>query len=1159
MNPRIVAILLGVALLFGIFLPFASAHDDSMIVILTLKESDYRSGEKAGANVHVFDNGARVDPDDPPVLSFMVMDMDYDTEIRNVQTTKVSSETGNYYGEVEIFDSDADLSMAGGFQINDVDSTERGDDFALTYGRNNEDDESFDYVDEYDIDNVYFMFPPTDEGLTIDYSIKNMEECPWMPGEKVEIDFIVREDGKRVKPDNFALTSDSYNYDDDIDVPYNKPGDGKYEAYFSIPPSLKESDTFTISASASRADDYAMVSIDIPISYFCVWYKPISHNETIMDFGLWVSDGEGKAINGLEVGFSSYTWDDMIFINKTIDQGRATFRVENTHSPVDIIGWIFDGEFNQSFSGEINPFTEDNDEPIQNPNTWGFDVISQDDEYNMVGYLATKQFHSFMDREPNANSTIHYYAYTIHDILGFGSAETDSKGGFEIEFDHNPEAAYVNVDFLTPDGYHPGVFHGYGWEDSDGDGFSDKFELYLDTDVTDSDDYPQSYRDSDGDSFGDRYEVHEETDPDDPADFPADWKDSDSDEFGDAFEIDQNTDPLDSDSYPVTYQDSDGDSFGDAYEVSLGTDPDDQDNYPSDFSDSDGDGFGDDFEEHESTDPHNQFSYPSSTPDQDYDGHSDDEEDYYGTDKEDSTDYPGNSYEKNTDGDYTYISWSYVDQHYDGEEEFYGTDPEDENDYPVDTCSLDSDYDGVRDEEEVFHGNDPEDSDDFPFNTFTLNSDGDYIYISWSNYDYQYDAEEEFYGTDPDDDGDYPYDIYLEQSDYDGICDEEERFYGTDPDIGSDSPLYEPSPWDTRYSDHNSTDGIRWVRDSMTLYPPGSTLDRLCDQSVFVEIENFRIGGKNSIRILSDSDLQWAMGNFQMGDMGDPSSGGSSSDSGGWKCFSGDDSFDLYKSDGEYHGVFVIPEFLPGGDQRYTVIGGDAGSYSQSSINYLVLSEGQSGSAGIIDDPEGNDLLLPLIIGCSVAAVIIIIAIVVVLTIMIKRKKKNPSSPITQTPIQQTGSTQAHPPAVQKTPPVQTNAARIQNSVPQQRPPAQPPPGPAATQQKAVQSISIGNQAVPQTQPPVNRTAAPAGAYASAGNQVIQQNIGQPTSQARPSAPVSNPYIETATPTLQPVPPPIPTSTLPPSGAAPQAQPNQPASSNPTPPGSKYGLDDLFQ
>ncbi|MGA1821640.1 MAG: hypothetical protein ACMUIG_03855 [Thermoplasmatota archaeon] len=1136
----------------GLFAPIANAHEDSMVVILTLEESDYESGDRAGANVHVFDNGQRIDPDNSPVLSFLVMDMDYDYQVRDVETSISSSGSGQYYGEVEIFDSDVEQSIAGGFRINDIGSTARGNEYVLSYGKSTDDDEIYDYVDSWDVDAVYFAFPPSEEGLSIDYSIKNIDQYPWMPGDTVEIDFEVRYDGRMVKPDSFLLISDSYDFDYDLDVPYNKPSDGKYESFFTIPASLKRSDEFTITARASKGDEVAVIDLEIPVSHFCLWYKPDDFNETVMDIGLWVSDSEGKAVHGIEVGFWSYEWDDIIFVNDTNEIGKASFRIPKWDSDVYIDGWITNGEYNQSFTGDIVFPAEVDDETAQNPDTWGFDVISDDDEYDMIGERSKKQLTAFMDGSPHSNVKIQYYAYTYHDILGYGSVNTDIDGNFEIDFDNDLESSSVMVDFLTPNGYHPGVFRGYGWVDTDGDGFSDKFENDRGTDMDDSDDFPVSYCDTDYDGFGDRYEDHVGTDPEDPLDFPYDWKDTDDDGFGDEFEIEVGTESENGYSYPVSYQDSDGDSFGDRYEISEGSDPYDSSVYPSDFSDADGDGYGDDYEEYKSTDPYNQFDYPIETADEDSDGHSDDEENYYGTDPSDPSDYPGNSYEKNSDEDSTNLGGSYYDYHYDGEEEFYGTDPDDPSDYPYDIYSVDTDGDGVSDEEEIFHGTDPEDSEDYPFNTYLMNTDGDYIHISWSYIDYQYDKEEEFYGTDPDDDMDYPYDIYQDHSDYDGICDEEERFYGTNPESGSDSPLFEPSPHDTRFSDHNSTDGMRYERESMVLYPPGSALDRFCDQDVFIQIENFKVGGMNSVRISCDHDLQWPNGGIYLGDLGESFGSISTAQWGQWECFTGDDSFVLYRSNGEYMGMFTIPEFLPGGNQEYTIIGGEMGAYSQVSVNYLVLNEGQSKSAGFYDE-EDDDSVLPVILitGSAVAAVIIILVILVVLIVVIRKKKKGRQAGDRSVTVQQPAPQQTPNASGQPSPAVKPGGEGIGNI------PPQPPSVSSPTDQVPVQTRSEyaphpGNQQIIPAQKPPGQFVTQAAStldqrYTS--SQTGQLNAEDAVMDLEKIYPPPPPVIQ------KPVPPKAQTQSLPPA-ALPQ---NQPVTQNRDESESKYGLDDLFK
>ena len=451
--------------------------------------------------------------------------------------------------------------------------------------------------------------------------------------------------------------------------------------------------------------------------------------------------------------------------------------------------------------------------------------------------------------------------------------------------------------------------------------------------------------DSDGDGFGDDFEVEVGSDPDDSEDYPCSYMDSDYDDFGDEFEVEMGTDPDDYEDHPCSYMDSDDDGFGDRFEESESTDPLDSQDYPSDLLDTDGDGFGDDFEVDNGTDPYDGYDYPDSYPDSDHDGHPDGEEEFYGTDPQDAEDYPQDSYRVNSDGD-SLGGWYSSDEQYDLEEEFYGTDPQDAEDYPQDIYDIHSDYDGVCDE------------------------------------------EEDYYGTDPQDSGDYPRDIYDIHSDYDGICDEEEKFYGTDPEDYYSSPDYEPSPWDERYSDHNSTDGKYYEMDSVYYTGPAGSLSTMVSDKVLVEVESMGIGRRTKVTIKCDGGSSMGFCGYYVGDINDIDLIEEEIDT-AWEMWSEDGFTPAYRTGSGMVSYITVPEFLPGGDQKYTILAGLEGEDYMPEFNYVVLKEGQSGNSkeGVTN---GGSSIWKIIVGaCLILILLVMITVILVaISAMVRKRKK---------------------------------------------------------------------------------------------------------------------------------------------------------------------------
>ena len=105
-----------------------------------------------------------------------------------------------------------------------------------------------------------------------------------------------------------------------------------------------------------------------------------------------------------------------------------------------------------------------------------------------------------------------------------------------------------------------------------------------------------------------------------------------------------------------------------------------------------------------------------------------------------------------------------------------------------------------------------------------------------------------------------------------------------------------------------------------------------------------------------------------------------------WQCWTGMSGVALSKTDGEYSGELLLPEFMPQ-DEDYTIIAGWVTSDGEAHLNYVVLQPGESGGTGTTSDDGGlleNEYLM----------IVILLLVVVILIAAIKlagrRKKKTP-------------------------------------------------------------------------------------------------------------------------------------------------------------------------
>jgi hypothetical protein len=636
-------------------IPTATADNDGLFAVITVEDKEYTSDDEAVVLVNVFHNGEKINPDQEPLLVFDTDPWD-DTEGREITTAK--KDQGIYEASVPIFDSDLKVDDYGSVFLKDMYETFDGNEYALSFGTDDDTNTTYDYMDQWDVGTNYLRLD-TEAGLNIRYEFKDLSDYPWGPGDDIEFKAIVTEGKDKVKPDEFTL--EAIGGSDTIDIPFDVPETGIYEAEFSIPSDLEDATSYYISAYAEKDSMKTSAYIDINVDLYSIWFNELE-NSTKSDraFKIYVSDMKGDPVEGATVTIfynaGTTWWDARTSEDTTSTEGAAVFMIRDVKRDVHVSGEVsIDGEEIQYFSGVIRYGVEEGGEEDLSPDTDGFEVKSLTYTYEAKDDKVNHDFVAFWDEERVYKRDLYYYAYTDYEILGVGTVQTDGLGKFSLNIDAPAdEDESIAITFKTDFEWHPEVFIGFDWEDTDGDYFSDLFEEEVGTDPEDENDYPIGYQDTDDDQFGDKYEIKMGTDPNDNLDFPADYKDTDKDGFGDAYEIDNGTDP-------------------------------------NSLSD-----------------------HPDPEPDNDNDGHSNEEEKFYGTNQNNNQDFPHNTYAENTDGDYIGSGYFGTDEQYDDEEIFYGTDPNDDTDFPYNQYDDDTDWDGVGDEEEKFFGTDPYDFTEHP-------------------------------------------------------------------------------------------------------------------------------------------------------------------------------------------------------------------------------------------------------------------------------------------------------------------------------------------------------------------------------------------------------------------------------------------------------------
>ena len=246
------------------------------------------------------------------------------------------------------------------------------------------------------------------------------------------------------------------------------------------------------------------------------------------------------------------------------------------------------------------------------------------------------------------------------------------------------------------------------------------------------------------------------------------------------------------------------------------------------------------------------------------------------------------------------------------------------------------------------------------------------------------------------------------------------------------------TPKTTEYS-YDKDDNLVYDTDSDYVFVTSGEWS-FSDSSVSITVDKLKVGGKTKVTVKasnvpSDTTLMafWAVGKIDTiwglwGFVPD------------WQCWNGGgfglNMVPLTKTDGEYVGYIVLPEFMPE-DSDYTVFAG-WGSGTEVHINHLSLKPGESATTeaekGFFEQElAGIPLLYWLII------IVVIVVIIVIAVVALKRKKKAPVPPSPPQPGQP-----PMPPMPPQTPqpPQQPPASPPQ---PPQQPQAQPAPIPEPT------------------------------------------------------------------------------------------------------------------
>ena len=451
-------------------MPTASAHDDSMKVIVTVDSyKQYAVGDTVTCYVYVFDKGAYVNADENPLI---ILNKYYENQRNStnpddgITVSKIG--TGKYKVTFSIWETDGSyISIYA----------------SATYGKSSVTDDI--YNSDYDSKYISITTAEVETGLSVTVTIDNYYEAyPFESGDTVDLTATVKYNDVKVTPDEFELKVGygGYgvgDYENEDFVSCTNPSVGVYKGSYTIP-SITESTTFYIEPFASyNGINYTPYSWTIfSLDFFAVYYHELSVTETQADFEIYVSDLNGNVISGAVVSFSydnDNNWNTPeVSVQETTDAtGKASFTITYTN-----VSYISDWDAYANASGKSQRFYIYIDTPYEYEyiSSYGLSIIDRTEDGTVEsGQFVTKQYQAYLNGTKLNNADIYYYAYNSTSIISYGKRTTDSEGKFTISFTLYDS---INIVFESGSGAHGQT---YDWNTGTYHDSNDGLEYYSDT------------------------------------------------------------------------------------------------------------------------------------------------------------------------------------------------------------------------------------------------------------------------------------------------------------------------------------------------------------------------------------------------------------------------------------------------------------------------------------------------------------------------------------------------------------------------------------------------------------------------------------------------------------------------------------------------------
>lgn len=405
--------IIALVLLITSFAPLATADGNSLRVVLTVPDQEYRVGQTVTVTMQIYDNGILADIGDNDTVRMWVSDHWNLNDPAPVPLTPAG--VGTFTGAYVIQDDDNHLYFFHDVYVNGMDEMADENEDAL-------------HIDVSSFEN------------TVDVNFYGQETIRAFPGDTVTATIEVRYGNDLLTPESF---DDLVLIDPDgTETPLSETfvETGYYTVPVTIPSSTTESGRWGVYAHPNTGGhDTAYIQVDV----LNVWYRPIDVvGDDIVQFEVGVSDRYGMPVDGATVGIERWAG---LELSTTNESGLAFFSISGIGNTDDFDGFVRTPAVNQTLNDVViyNP-------QGANPGHGLYIYYDGDQETYATSEPVSRQYVAYYDQDPIDSTPIRYYitawGANFDDnvplehvdgaflVVATGTATTDTLGRFSIDF-----------------------------------------------------------------------------------------------------------------------------------------------------------------------------------------------------------------------------------------------------------------------------------------------------------------------------------------------------------------------------------------------------------------------------------------------------------------------------------------------------------------------------------------------------------------------------------------------------------------------------------------------------------------------------------------------------------------------------------------------------